>query len=95
MLAVASDFIFFGPYFSYISLNFYLVCHHGSIHGELYIRSFMEYETNCIYTNDSMVGSFNETETDCGIARNLGILLMNSNYYFQQHSSDVCFDIYL
>ena len=33
----------------------------------------------------------------CRIARNLGILLLNSNcfaMYFQQHSSYVCSDIY-
>ena len=42
-------------------------------------------------------GRFNGAENNCTIARNLGILQMNSNcfvIYFQQHSSYVCSDIY-
>ena len=42
--------------------------------------------------------NFGLSETNCRIARNMGILLMNSNcfaFYFQQHSSYVCSDIYL
>ena len=42
---------------------------------------------------------YNGAETNCRIAHNLGILLMNSNYFSiffcQQHSSCVCSDIYM
>ena len=50
-----------------------------------------------LHLNCSSVGTgFNGAETNCRIAHNLGILLMNSNcfaIYFQQHSSYVCSDI--
>ena len=51
-----------------------------------------------LHLNCSSIGTgFNGAETNCRIAHNLGILLMNSNcfaIYFQQHSSYVCSDIY-
>ena len=42
-------------------------------------------------------GELYTTETNCRIAHNVGILLINSYcfaIYFQQHSSFVCSDIY-
>ena len=51
------------------------------------------FHLNCI----SIGTGFNGAETNCRIAHNLGILLMNSNcfaMYFPQHSSYVCSDIY-
>ena len=45
----------------------------------------------------SICTGFNGAEINCRIARNLGILLMNSicfAIYSQQHSSHVCSDIY-
>ena len=50
-----------------------------------------------LHLNCSSIGTgFNGAETNCRIAHNLGILLINSNcfaIYFQQHSSYACSEL--